>query len=369
MRVAALLRGFPGLGRVVAGLEVLKVFQEQYGAETQVFSYLQGSAYCRTMSIPVHDNIIDIGDLSGIGLIPVSPSGERVISLMQEWRPDIILCDGEPLMTRIMSLFFDFAKVVSILNPYDVINPFNAPSSQLFFQDCYGAADLALVHGLWSVYPPPAFTRDFHSLPTIIRSEVLDLKQSLHPDNNRIVCVLGGGSQRTNQRFLHSTITLGKACLGIADGLKEYHIEIFTGDSEVGNALEIASHGQSNVIIHKEICAPQKIYDETRLIIARAGRNVMSELLYLNLPAVVMATDCSVRGSEQKTNQEHVLSLGNGNLLSLEPMAASDDLWTCVTSLLGQKPIDTQWQPGNVQLLNVVAQLGQSGIKGSLANA
>lgn len=358
MRVAALLRGFPGLGRVVAGLEVLKSFQDRFDAETQVFTYLQGSAYCRSMSIPVQDDIIDVGDLSGIGLNPVSHSGEKVIARLYEWRPDIILCDGEPLMTRIISLFFDFAKVVSILNPYDVINPFNAPSSQLFFQDCYGSADLALVHGLWPISPPPAFSRSFHSIPTIIRTEVLELKQPVCPDRNRIVCVLGGGSQRANQRFLHSTIALGEACLGIASGLKDYQIEIYSSDEIVGAALTRSTRGQSNVHIHKEIFSPKMIYDETRLIIARAGRNVMSELLYLNLPGVVMATNCSVRGSEQKANQEQVLSLGRGNLLSFDPMSTADDLLTCVESLLNRKPVDTQWHPGNGQLTNIIESLG-----------
>ena len=45
MRILGIFRGFPGLGRVVAGVSLLEELRDQYGANIRMISYLQGNEY------------------------------------------------------------------------------------------------------------------------------------------------------------------------------------------------------------------------------------------------------------------------------------------------------------------------------------
>ena len=42
-RILGIFRGFPGLGRVVAGVSLLETLRDDYGFDVRVTSYLQGN--------------------------------------------------------------------------------------------------------------------------------------------------------------------------------------------------------------------------------------------------------------------------------------------------------------------------------------
>ena len=48
MRILGIFRGFPGLGRVVAGVSLLEELRDQYGANIRMISYLQGNEYLKS---------------------------------------------------------------------------------------------------------------------------------------------------------------------------------------------------------------------------------------------------------------------------------------------------------------------------------
>ena len=45
MKILGIFRGFPGLGRVVAGVSLLETIKMNYNCEIKIISYLQGNKY------------------------------------------------------------------------------------------------------------------------------------------------------------------------------------------------------------------------------------------------------------------------------------------------------------------------------------
>ena len=44
-KILGIFRGFPGLGRVVAGVSLLETLRDNYDCDVRVISYLQGNKY------------------------------------------------------------------------------------------------------------------------------------------------------------------------------------------------------------------------------------------------------------------------------------------------------------------------------------
>ena len=45
MNVLGILRGFPGLGRVVSGTAILETLRDEYNCNIEIISYLQGQNF------------------------------------------------------------------------------------------------------------------------------------------------------------------------------------------------------------------------------------------------------------------------------------------------------------------------------------
>ncbi len=133
MKAIGIFRGFPGLGRVVAGLDILNQLQVSEKLEAIVYTYFQGYELSKSYNFDFR-NIENRNDISSIGIIPVSKSGETIIDSIEEYNPDFVLIDGEPLLVTTIKLRFPKVIVVALLNPFDIENPHNNLSSQLFLQ-------------------------------------------------------------------------------------------------------------------------------------------------------------------------------------------------------------------------------------------
>jgi hypothetical protein len=123
MRVVAILRGFPGLGRVIAGIELLDLLKKNYAAEIHLFTYMQGSSYAQSLGFQVNAPV-DYRDLSSIGITPVSRYGESIIECIKTLPADLVIIDGEPLFIELLKLLRLKCKIISLLNPFDIKNPF-----------------------------------------------------------------------------------------------------------------------------------------------------------------------------------------------------------------------------------------------------
>ena len=112
MKIYAILRGFPGLGRVSSGIALLKSMREK-GYEVKAVSYLQGVEALRKQGIDSFvDTIVSKQDIMPIGLNPIEKYSCLIIKRILEDSPDLVIIDGEPLLTSTLCSVFDKRRVV-----------------------------------------------------------------------------------------------------------------------------------------------------------------------------------------------------------------------------------------------------------------
>ena len=111
MRILGIFRGFPGLGRVVAGVSLLEELRDQYGANIRMISYLQGNEYLKSKGYADLHEATPM-DYCSIGLVPTNKMGAYIHTTIKEYTPDLILIDGEPLIVHSIKLSFPRMKIV-----------------------------------------------------------------------------------------------------------------------------------------------------------------------------------------------------------------------------------------------------------------
>ena len=326
MKAYAILRGFPGLGRVISGFELLRHLENQYKAIVKVSTYFQGDRYINTKGYSSSVKV-DEKDISSIGIISVSKSGEKIIEDIVSFNPDIVIIDGEPILLQNLKNSHLNLYIVSLLNPFDINNPYNQKSSQDFFRYMYSFADLSIVHGLWEENKPTNFN-DYISVNSIVRDSIS--KVSLSENSNSIVCLLGGGSKSVNNGFTLGTIEIAKQVVDVAILNEQLDFTIYTSDEIIKNKITnyIITKGDDikNLKVVSRISDEREIYSKASLIIARAGRNTISELLTMNMPSIIIPTTANFRGTEQLTNCTRIESFNFPNIKAHHLDSGSDVL-------------------------------------------
>ena len=73
-KILGILRGFPGLGRVVSGVSILETLRDSYGYDVKIISYLQGNKYLYSRD---YNNLNEVTpmDYCSIGLLPTNKMG------------------------------------------------------------------------------------------------------------------------------------------------------------------------------------------------------------------------------------------------------------------------------------------------------
>lgn len=352
MRIAGIFRGFPGLGRVVSGTEILSSLKHQ-GAEVKLFTYMQGSEYVESLGYSTSYDVRNT-DISSIGIIPVSNYGEIILNQLRDFNPEFVLIDGEPLMLTSLKISLPNIKIVALLNPYDVVNPHNQWSSNLFFQHAYSMSDLAIVHGLYKVEKPKNYNA-FLSINTIIRQQVLEMKKRSTID--KVSCILGGGSVHVTPDFQDATVRIADMCINLAHNLISYEHHIYCGDRATYEKVSILNW-PNNMILHDSIANCETYFLDSKLIIARAGRNVASELLYLGIPAILVPTNASHRSDEQRSNAAILQRLSEDRISSLEIGSSEHYFAEMANRLVSLSDVERiSWCPGNDEAISSILAL------------
>ena len=136
------------------------------------------------------------------------------------------------------------------------------------------------------------------------------------PNCNAILGISGGKD---------STIC-AKLCVEAASYLKDYTMHIICSSDNIYKKL--SSGVPTNVQLHKEIIDSEEYYSKACLVITRSGRNTLSELAYLGIPAISFVSGCSYRKAEQEQNLK---SLNATNICSAEiDISAKDFADLCI---------------------------------------
>ena len=350
MKAIGIFRGFPGLGRVVAGLDILNQLQVSSNLEAIVYTYFQGYELSKSFNFDFR-NIENRNDISSIGIIPVSKSGESIIDSIEEYNPDFVLIDGEPLLVTAIKLRFPKVIVVALLNPFDVENPHNNLSSQLFFKECYSKADITIVHGLLKVEKPTTFKNSFHSINTFIRRDL----DEIIPDanSNRIACILGGGTVNSSDLFFENTIRISQQIIELANKQQKFFFDIYSGCETVYSRVNHFRNGVSNIDIHSHIHNPTQLYNSTKAVISRGGRNTVSELLSLNIPAILFSTNCEVRGTEQQANITIAQNI-SPKIIGVTLSTDSNTIEEMFNKIISSDASKVEWTSGNKKLFEIL---------------
>lgn len=314
MNILGILRGFPGLGRVVSGIAILESLRDVYDYNIEIISYLQGKSFLENRGYKIPLEVTPL-DYCSIGLVPTNRMGEYIHSRIKDFCPDIVLIDGEPLIVHSLRASYPKLKIVVLLNPSDIDNPKNNKEAMVFFNSMYSQADLAIVHGLREI-PYNISYKSLLCTGTILRKEIFEIDNI--PTNN-IYCILGGGTVNVGNIFTDSTLKMAKLCIESANYLHDYYIHIVCSSKNIYDSLN--HKVPENVILYKDIIDSKEYYSKACLVITRAGRNSLSELAYLGIPAVSFVSGCSYRKVEQEQN---LSSISVPNICSTE---------TCITPL------------------------------------
>jgi hypothetical protein len=295
MNVLGVFRGFPGLGRIVAGVSIMEMLRDDFNCDINIISYLQGNIYLKNRGFKTQIEATAM-DYSSIGLLPTNKMGSFIHKQIKDLRPDLVIIDGEPLILHSLRLSYPKLKIVALLNPADVVNPKIEKECMDYFNAMYSQADLAVIHGLRKVHPSNLY-RDYISTGTVIRREIFKIKNQ--PSKN-VYCVLGGGTVNVDNSFFQSTTQIATLCVNVARLLPEYTFHVVCSSSNIYDALDGISY--PNVILHNKILEPSLIYSDAAFIITRSGRNTLSELAYLGIPSISFISGCTYRRTEQEEN-------------------------------------------------------------------
>ncbi|MBR5651799.1 MAG: hypothetical protein IKW93_06255 [Bacteroidales bacterium] len=347
-KILGIFRGFPGLGRVVSGVSLMETLNSEYQCETRIITYLQGNRYLESKGYHCFQEAIPM-DYCSIGLLPTNKMGAFIHKTIRDFNPDIILIDGEPLLIQSIKISHKDVKIVALLNPADVENPSNDKEAMDYFNDLYSMADLAIIHGIRRIIPPPQYS-NYISVGTILRREIFEITRK--PDKN-IYCLLGGGTVNVGHQFSESTVRIGELCLQVANQLSDYKMHIVCSSQNIFDALN-ENAIPKNAVIYNQVLDVSKCYTDACLIITRSGRNTLSELAFLGIPAISFISGCSYRHQEQKQNMDNI---SNANIAMASMNIKLDEYQQLCQNMINIGNVRSVFEYGNKKSLVSILSL------------
>ena len=344
-RLLFVLRGTPGLGRVVGSVELARSLEESFHADCFFVTYGNGPAYLETLHAQCAVQI-DRQDIMSLGIQPVSASAERILEVVRTLRIDCVVIDGEPLMVLAIKVGLPSVPVVSVMNHSGWCSAQLPPSTTAFFRFCYGASDYRIVHGLERL---AAQESNMLSTSTIIRREVLALSSVERP--NVVSVVFGGGTMCATNAFLESCQAFFRVVLDAARKETSLIFQVFLS----GARFPYDEAGvPANVVIVENIATASDVYD-CEVVVARAGRNTVSEILYLRKKAVLFSVVGEHRTGEQLKNASLARDAGSQSVSFLESYDCRS-LCAEIRRLQLIRTVGSGFSPGNSAALRFFSQ-------------
>jgi hypothetical protein len=306
MRVVAVCRGAPGLGRVVPSLALTRTLAASTPIATQFASYEAGSRYLGARG----EEVVDLGAPEGLFIDPVSPQALRVLELADRLSPDLVLVDGEFLLPATLAHLP--VPVVYLANPHDLIgepNPFRR-ANRLLLSHADAVVIASLACRMPVLYPDLVPGTPCLEVPAVTKD--IPLRHRPSPGAPRVLVSTGGGSLRADPSFRAAT----DAALGsVLDALSEEVTAGRAGTVTVILGADASLTGQWRRPPRwlRVVYGPVEmvgLYSDHDLLITRAGRNTTAEAVYCGIPAVLFpVTSDPHRGSEQVANADAVTHL------------------------------------------------------------
>lgn len=355
MKIVGVFRGFPGLGRVVSGVSLLNELRKK-GHEILGYSYMQGRDILNNYEIknilqksPLESNIMEIG------LNPISKiAGELIEKILNE-NPDLVIIDGEALLASTLSLVFPKEKILTLLNPTDICNDSLPESTIAFYKQHYLSVGSSIIHTPnpdFNILPRESLNCNLHLINTILRSEILELKSNI--SNENIIGILGGGCANSSESFYNSTLEIGMKIIDIAKKMINENFIIYCNDLEVKKSLDNKIEYLKNIKIVEKYTEPKEIYKNAKLVMCRAGRNTISELTYLQIPAILFSSKGDFRSKEQEKNIDIACQMNSLKMKKSSLDETTDEIIEKIIYLTTYQEKNIEFIPGNDEALQII---------------
>jgi UDP-N-acetylglucosamine:LPS N-acetylglucosamine transferase len=306
VRVVAICRGAPGLGRVVPSLALVQALAEAGPVTTKFASYEAGARYLAVRG----EDVADLGRPDGLFIDSVAPQALQVRNLIHQDRPDMVLVDGEFYLPATLADLD--VPVVYLANPHDLIgtsNVFRRVNRLLLTH-----ADAVLISSL-SCAQPTAHPDLVAGTPCLeVPAIAKNIPLSHRPTEGlpRVLVCTGGGSIGSHPGFRKAT---DAAVARVLDAL--------------GDLVAESNVGTVSLILGADVTLPDRwqnaprwlhvtvgpieladLYPHHDLLVARAGRNTTAEAAFCGIPAVLLPiTTDPHRGDEQADNADALAHL------------------------------------------------------------
>ena len=164
---------------------------------------------------------------------------------------------------------------------------------------------------------------------------------------------MGGGTVNSSELFFENTIRISHQIIELANKKQNYFFDIYCGCETIYSRVNQFKNGVLNIGIHRHIHNPAQLYNSTKAVISRGGRNTVSELLSLNLPAILFSTTCEVRGTEQQANITIAQNI-SPNIIGVTLSTDSNTIEEMFNKIISSDASKVEWSSGNKTLFEIL---------------
>lgn len=214
--VIYILRGWPGLGRVMQGVSLSQMVNGIFPKQNQYF-YSSDSGY---NYLKEHNyDVTDISTRSLRGPILGSLSNRQIVTLIENISkspPSAIIIDGELQLIPVIRSIYK-GKIVALANKFDLFNPYHSVGLMSIFRSYYSYCDHIIVGSLDPREDKCSLPSEYPSLTWLtpfVRSRIQNVDEiSANKGNYDITVVFGGGSNgaealnSVNKKLFDSILT------------------------------------------------------------------------------------------------------------------------------------------------------------------
>jgi len=356
--VVYILRGWPGLGRSMQGICLANILKNTTPNQRQTFyssdrgyDYLTGNDYC-VKYISTRETQPSI----------LGPLGNQTIySLLEDIvskPPSAIVMDGELNLLPVVRGSYD-GPILALSNAYDLFNPYHPDGLRGVFLSYYYHCNHILIGAFGNRKKELPLPEKFPQLTwatPFVRPDFLD-KHDMDPEHKNgihVAVVLGGGhSGFKSLKIVNENII--QSILEVAMIWKDVSFTIFGIDEEGFRDISL-----DNITIGSMKDCGKGILS-AHMIIARSGRNIITEILTLKKTAILIASQSGTnqtdhfRSIEQSSNVRFATDIAD-NIVAWN----GEDTVQLIESfklLLSSSVGEYDWNPGNDFLIEKLEQL------------
>jgi len=367
MKVCFICRGYPGLGKVVGSVaidEILKKFYGKGNYQSVFLSYYVGYKFLKSINYPVIDILNSSFSISESGFCtPFGMETNKIVDTIIQFKPDLVFNDGEPYIIEITSEVLKLPTVV-LAHPADLHSPANSKLAIDFFRHFYSKATLVIAHGLDRLPSETTWiggkAGQVVEMNTIVRDSIY--QQTLKPQKTLsrsypyIVGVLGGGSKNVASSFWEGTVKFGEWMIAACNDLNIRNATLYCADENIYTKLQKVPTTRTSLSIVAQPEDNSHDIIQADIIIGRAGRNLLSELIALGKKGIIVPVYAEkFRGGNQIRTAQRALELNpNFNISLLDN--GYESFLESLKQLIKEPIHPIQWQPGNASILQIIKQ-------------